>query len=107
MLSSGWSVQPMATEDLLRLVRCDGWVIGVQKIAAAEGEPLWGIILAVAIGRSIEAPAEFLVWLVCRAGEVEIAVGREGWVVHPPGDVDGIRQALGRGPARRRADDAP
>ena len=41
VLSSGWSVQPMATEDQVRLVRCDGWVIGVQKIAAAEGERLW------------------------------------------------------------------
>jgi hypothetical protein len=107
VLSSGWSVQPVTTEDQVGLVRCDGWVIGIQKIAAAEGDPLWGIILAVAVGRSIEAPGEFLAWLVSRAGEVEIAVGREGWVVHPLGDVHGIWQALGRGPARRRADDTP
>ena len=31
MLSSGWSVQTVATEDQVRPVRRDGWVIGIQN----------------------------------------------------------------------------
>jgi hypothetical protein len=31
VLSSGWSVQTVATEDQVRPVRRDGWVIGIQN----------------------------------------------------------------------------
>src|SRR6202023_114472 len=60
VLSSGWSVQPVAAKDQVRLIRRDGWVIGVQESAASERQRLCAIVMAVAIGRPIEAPRRVL-----------------------------------------------
>lgn len=57
-------MQPVATEDQVRLIRCDGRVIGIQNIAATERERLRAIILAVSIGCPIETPRRILAWWV-------------------------------------------
>jgi hypothetical protein len=82
-------------------------VIGIQNAAAVERKRLSAIVLAVPVRRSIQAPRLVLAGLRRRAREIEIAISRNRRIVHSFGDINGIRQALGRGLAGRRAYDAP
>jgi len=55
--------QSVTAEDQVRLIRCDGWVIGIHKITAVKREFLGVLVLAVTVGRPIKAPCEFLAGL--------------------------------------------
>jgi hypothetical protein len=95
----------MAAEDQIGLIGFDRQIIGIQNVTVSERERLSTIVAAISLRRPVEAPRRILAGLRRRAREIEIAIGRDRRIVHPPRDVDGIRQALRTGPAPSCAHD--